>query len=108
MRSHDNGAEVSVVAGDCGPRVCGLGQVFKPHLRSLEVSCDVAHTVLSIGRVVLFVIIDLSVDEKDPVVKVLVRGWGGASCRLVLLKVISPLQEIGVHFVLHMQKISMF
>ena len=74
MRSHDHGAEVSVVAGDCGPRVCGLGQVFQSHLRSLQVSCDVTHTVLSIGSVVLFVIIDLSVDEKDPVVEMLVRG----------------------------------
>ena len=47
----------------------------------------------------------LGVDEKDPVVEVLVRRGRPVAGRFVLLEVIAPLQVVGVHFILRDESI---
>ena len=47
-----------------------------------------------------FTIAALGIDEKDPVVEVLVRRGRPVAGRFVLLEVVAPLQVVGVHLVL--------
>ena len=53
----------------------------------------------------MFTVAFLCIDEKDPVVEVLVRRGRPVAGRLVLLEIVAPLQVVDVHFVLRYELI---
>ena len=89
MWRHDQGSYATVRRRD----------IFQPQLTGSEVSSQFSYGGVPIVCVVLFVVVDVGVDEKNVVMKVLVgcRGWSLG--RNILLKVVSPFQKVRVGFV---------
>ena len=70
---HHQGNYLTEVSGQWRSSVIsGVVGVLQPHVLGLQLGRDLAHTGHTVLRVVLLVVVDRLVDEKDPVVEMLV------------------------------------